>query len=589
MAGVKKLFELKENRGDTGNETKNMPDRVWEFRSSQVCDWILSNKALIPNDGTIETIHTQLARGDNNSSAREKCWKHLEIELEAFPQWSFIADEGQRNPILELPMSPTRNSPMIKTPLSPPHAPLVPVLSVHKSGSILSPRKSPFRSNDSNNIVSAAPVSPTKSASFKSPVPMLNISRSESATLQSSGPRSQSARGSNTEQGFVSMNLMSARTHDEDEKVVKGISMKEASSSSEYIEAEVPVVVKPISQMTMMERQAYWLAKKKETLEAQRAEKEKEDEQYSFKPNIVNSKRTFSNNQLISKTSSSQQLINKVIEKKESNHRMIVESKTSNNSKTKLKSAYKNISAANKLSSLNKTQNSTQQGVKKHTRTSISKRSTKDNDDENDNDDDDDDDDNNDEAAEEYDEEGTNLDNMNDKENVNEVGGGGGDLSKAGDVEEEEAAEQTKAVEPPPPVVYVPGEFWWREEGGRGHHRVRDGSEFQMWSIYRRKDKNREIKGVSMLVGRMEKPPYDEKVIQIMFDTEHWTEESSFRWWQLNSIRYTGEADHGTGKLRLEVMKSSMAPPPAAVVVVARPDHSPIRKTTAAPTTSPIE
>lgn len=34
-----------------------------------------------------------------------------------------------------------------------------------------------------------------------------------------------------------------------------------------------------------------------------------------------------------------------------------------------------------------------------------------------------------------------------------------------------------------------------------------------------------------MLVGRLESPPYDEQVIQMMWDTSVWTEKSAFDWY----------------------------------------------------------
>ena len=33
-----------------------------------------------------------------------------------------------------------------------------------------------------------------------------------------------------------------------------------------------------------------------------------------------------------------------------------------------------------------------------------------------------------------------------------------------------------------------------------------------------------------MLVGRVEAPPFDEKIIQMLFDVNHWTEEAAFNW-----------------------------------------------------------
>jgi len=36
--------------------------------------------------------------------------------------------------------------------------------------------------------------------------------------------------------------------------------------------------------------------------------------------------------------------------------------------------------------------------------------------------------------------------------------------------------------------------------------------------------------GVAMTVGRLEKPPYDEQVIQMLFDVTKWTEEQAYKW-----------------------------------------------------------
>ena len=85
---------------------------------------------------------------------------------------------------------------------------------------------------------------------------------------------------------------------------------------------------------------------------------------------------------------------------------------------------------------------------------------------------------------------------------------------------------------------FIEGSFWWKIEGGRGFHRVRDGSEFQMWSIYRKKDKSEGVKGVSILVGRMEEPPFEEKVIQMIWDIEEWTESNACCWWNENKHKY---------------------------------------------------
>jgi len=88
--------------------------------------------------------------------------------------------------------------------------------------------------------------------------------------------------------------------------------------------------------------------------------------------------------------------------------------------------------------------------------------------------------------------------------------------------------------------VYKEGSFFSSIVNGRGYLRVRQGGEFQMRSMYRKKDKHHRQQGVSLLVGRLESPPHDEKVITVMFDTDIFTEEEAFNWWQLNSRRLAG-------------------------------------------------
>ena len=57
------------------------------------------------------------------------------------------------------------------------------------------------------------------------------------------------------------------------------------------------------------------------------------------------------------------------------------------------------------------------------------------------------------------------------------------------------------------------------------------------------------LSGVSILVGRLEQPPYEEQVIQMMWDVEEWTEEVASNWWKENSYRYHGAASADSGKL----------------------------------------
>jgi len=78
--------------------------------------------------------------------------------------------------------------------------------------------------------------------------------------------------------------------------------------------------------------------------------------------------------------------------------------------------------------------------------------------------------------------------------------------------------------------VYTPGEFFATVSQGRGHVRIRNGAEFQMRSMYRKKDRHMRVQGVSLLVGRLERPPHDEKVITVMFDSDNFTEAQAWEW-----------------------------------------------------------
>jgi len=63
--------------------------------------------------------------------------------------------------------------------------------------------------------------------------------------------------------------------------------------------------------------------------------------------------------------------------------------------------------------------------------------------------------------------------------------------------------------------------------------------------------------GVAMTVGRLEKPPYDERVLQMLFDVTKWEEEQAYKWWQENSYRYVGAADEN-GKMVVAFKPTSL-------------------------------
>ena len=267
--------------------------------------------------------------------------------------------------------------------------------------------------------------------------------------------------------------------------------------------------------MTMMERQALWMKAKNDALEAQRAEKEKENSNFSFKPDTLQSKRSFKAPAVQAALAATKPVVAKAP--------MVVEvppkklqSKGWATVKTKVKGG--SVAATAKK---NKVKN--KPGKAKIIEALAGEPETE---------------------------------NVPDDEEEN-----------VPDEEEPEPEPEPK----PEPEPFVKGSFWWRVEEGRGHHRVCDGSQFQMYSIFRKKDKTRGVDGVSLLVGRLEKPPYDERVIQMLFSVEHWTEEQAAKWWEENKHRYTGEADPETGMLMVQHKAVTIKQPAQGDAAAAEP------------------
>jgi hypothetical protein len=281
--------------------------------------------------------------------------------------------------------------------------------------------------------------------------------------------------------------------------------------------------VKPLSHMTMLERQAHWMAKKKDALEAQKAEREREASSLTFKPDTQHSKRTYK-----AKSMSEHDVLTE--SRAEPAHAPVprVANLPRVASLSNLPVAASSNAGGNKWSVLrNKVTNGALKKVAKPKKLKQKKIA-------------------HDPANGESDDDGEDG-----KEEIEESEEEYPKLEKTPDHVVVEVMPEV-VVAAPEPEPFVEGSFWWKIEGGRGQHRVNDGGAFQMWSIYRKKDKTRDVNGVSMLVGRMEAPPYQEKVIQMMFDVDIWTEENSKKWWKENGHRYTGEADKETGALQIE-------------------------------------
>jgi hypothetical protein len=59
--------------------------------------WLTTHEVDFPNDGMAETCREQLERGKAHASAREKCSRHLQIEITDFMDRHMLADEPKRS------------------------------------------------------------------------------------------------------------------------------------------------------------------------------------------------------------------------------------------------------------------------------------------------------------------------------------------------------------------------------------------------------------------------------------------------------------------------------------------------------------
>lgn len=134
-------------------------------------------------------------------------------------------------------------------------------------------------------------------------------------------------------------------------------------------------------------------------------------------------------------------------------------------------------------------------------------------------------------------------------------GGKGGDgdadgLKGDGDGEEQEGGEEGEAEEDKEPP-FEKGSFFFKvDDKGKGHYKVRDVSFFLLTSMYKRKDRVTRTAGVSLLVGKLEDPPHEEKVISALFDTDRFTERAAAQWWEDNGHRFEDARSLAAKKVR---------------------------------------
>lgn len=482
----------------------------WAARATAVRAWMDANplRLGIPGDGSLATIQAQLERGNEFEAARRRCWAHIEMELKELPGW----DVEQSKP------DGTFFKPRELAKMEPP--PPIPAETARvDSGSAARPSLADFPPPSPEVF---QPQEPGAAAfipeAFGPPLP---------ASSEAEEPAEAPA----------------------DEVQVSAAPAPAEAPPAEATPAEAPAeeTRKPLSQMTMLERQKYWMDKKKQKVEAERLEKEKEKENFSFKPNTASSKRTYKPMEP-KPTPPMAHVPNAPVSGQSSEKTTATASKSKAGSRwQKVKSNIKDIKGSapkRKAASKPKAADAVPGKAEKselppEPRTRLSARRQGEA-----------------EAAAGEERPETDTDPAPANAVVADATESGDVQASTGAGEELQVGQQGDPAEPA--VPFVPGQFWYKIEAGRGYHRVQDGAGCQMWSMYRRKDKSRNLSGVSLLVGRLENPPYDEQVIQMIFDTDHWTEEEAFAWWGENEYRYTSCSD--SGKLMVAPLRRN---PPA--------------------------
>lgn len=112
-------------------------------------------------------------------------------------------------------------------------------------------------------------------------------------------------------------------------------------------------------------------------------------------------------------------------------------------------------------------------------------------------------------------------------------GGQGPEVAATGEGDDEE--EEVEDQGPP----FEKGSFFFKvDDKDKGHYKVRDVSRFLLTSMYKRKDRVTRTAGVSLLVGKLEYPPHEEKVISALFDTDRFSERDASQWWEDNGHRF---------------------------------------------------
>ncbi|GMH92445.1 hypothetical protein TrST_g1896 [Triparma strigata] len=514
---------------------------TWEQKALSVRTWMKSNplKLGIPNDGTLETIQQQLTRGDKHHGARQKCWDHILLELSSCGVEGLggvdtkkIISQGRENANPRLEVDEANPDPA-------------------SSPSDDSSESSAPNSSGSNSSIGGAG-SKAVFALRASAESLANVmaaeevvKKEEEVVLEIAGGLSvevpalsnQTLEHIKQNVGVMAPQSKSARPAQANDHIAPGVPSMESLSArgagkiSSFNEMDQKDKVKAKEEgdasgagskpLTMMERQELWMAKKKAKTDAKKAAAEAA---------LVNSISSHPDN---SKSKKSLGLVRAKAEAEKAALQKIAKEQALVKEQAKIqKEKEKKEGAGGSKWSLVK--NATKVGKKAGKKKVAAAKAKED-------------------KKTEKTEEGSEApqpeavifspttamakrrNSCSDVEAFPIETQTGSGVSEAG-VVSSSSTPNLKDAE----ATFVPGSFFSRVDPStrRGHFRVRDGSGFTMNSMYRKRDKySKRGSAVALLVGTEEKG-YEEKVIEVLFDTEKLGEEEAFEWWKENEGRF---------------------------------------------------
>jgi len=525
----------------------------WENRKILIEDWIRSNplRLGVPNDGCIEAMQYSLKRGDEQPNSRKKCWNHILLELQEIPD--FQAGLAEQNAKANV----TAESDQL-------------VVEIFK-----------MMARQSLDIDECSASSYYPSPRFTDEMPE-NDDLFESETVALTEETAGATLAAINENNNSNSNNHDSSNHSEaNSEPVSQQQKIEQEKDKEDNDDNASRLSKNSRRISLVERQESWLANRQNKLYKQRKEQEEKMQKgFTFAPDMDKSKKTFQKGRTYRESSMAGaagsggasfedlDVENSVVstekaprQRSSQGRRPTLDRQSSNSSST---------SKAPKIPKLRRRSSGDSRGSDKgrsKSKSNIKKRASVESDAQS--------------IADEdtfalsrtqsieYDDDATVIDDatvtdigatatenqaeeINDKrENNNEKVKDKENDSKESDTIESEKKEEThtsgsdwgyQVIEDfVDKKKYVPKEFYDTISGGRGHLKIRSGHDFQMRTMYRKRDRLTRDRGVSLLVGRTEKPPHDEKVITIMFDLETFTEYEAFNWWHENKRRFADQ------------------------------------------------